>query len=69
MTYFSVTLDAKELNDSEGEEQRYDPSGIVHVFNARPVVNDLAAVRFCLRQMRVEKSLHYKPLKFRKVEQ
>jgi hypothetical protein len=54
VAYFSVTLDAKELNDSKGEEQRNNPSGVINVFDAGPIMNDLAAVRFCFRKNSAE---------------
>lgn len=45
VTYLPIASDSKILDDGQGEKQRYDPSAVVDIFHARPVVYNLAGVR------------------------
>jgi len=46
VTYLSIASDSKDLDDGESEKQRYDPSAVIDILYTRPIVYDLAGVRF-----------------------
>ena len=46
VTYLSVASDSKDLDDGESEKQRDDPSAVIDILYIRPIVYDLAGVRF-----------------------
>lgn len=46
ITYFSITSNSKELDDGKSQKQRYDPGAIIDILHTRPIVYDLARVRF-----------------------
>ena len=45
-TYLSIAPDSKDLDDGKSEKQRYDPSAVIDILYTRPIVYDLAGVRF-----------------------